>query len=54
MEHLIHLLGGGCGEHMLLPILAASFSGLTICIKKVKRKEGHGKRPRRMAGKTCH
>jgi len=22
MEHLIHLFGGGCGEHMLLPGLA--------------------------------
>jgi len=33
VEHLLHLLGGGCGEHLLLPTLLASFSGLTIWIK---------------------
>ena len=38
MEHLLHLFGGGCGEHMLLPMLLASGSGAVLWVKsKFKR-----------------
>jgi len=48
MEHLIHLFGGGCGEHMLLPGLATLGMGLGMarnyircqCGKLVRRVRG--------------
>jgi len=30
MEHLFHIFGGGCGEHMLLPGLASAGVALTM------------------------
>ena len=33
MEHLLHLFGGGCGEHMLWPMLLASGSGVILWVK---------------------
>ena len=47
MEHLLHLFGGGCGEHMLWPMLVASASGAVVWIKyKIARfsKKNNGKR----------
>jgi hypothetical protein len=48
MEHLLHLFGGGCGEHMLLPGLAALGMSLGMarsyircqCDKLVRRIRG--------------
>ena len=38
MEHLFHFFGGGCGEHMLWPMIAASGSGAVIWVRaKLKR-----------------
>lgn len=36
MEHLMHLFGGGCGEHMLLPGLAAlaTSAGMVITMAR--------------------
>ena len=33
MEHLLHLFGGGCGEHMLWPMLLASVSGAGVWLR---------------------
>ncbi len=33
MEHLLHLFGGGCGEHMLWPLLMTSGSGLILWVR---------------------
>lgn len=33
MEHLFHLFGGGCGEHMLWPMLVASGSSALLWAK---------------------
>jgi hypothetical protein len=27
MEHMLHLFGGGCGEHLAIPALYAAISG---------------------------
>ena len=38
MEHLFHIFGGGCGEHMLWPMVAASGSWVVIWVRaKLKR-----------------
>lgn len=33
MEHLLHLFGGGCGEHLLWPTLAATGAGFLLWFK---------------------
>ena len=33
MEHLFHFFGGGCGEHMLWPMIAASGSGAALWVR---------------------
>ena len=33
MEHLFHFFGGGCGEHMLWPIIVTSGSGAALWIR---------------------
>ena len=30
MEHVLHIFGGGCGEHMVWPWLVSGGSALTI------------------------
>lgn len=32
MEHIFHIFGGGCGEHMLLPSLTGI--GLTLAVAR--------------------
>lgn len=45
MEHLLHIFGGGCGEHLLWPMLVASGSSAllwakhTLVKKRLKTKE---------------
>jgi len=34
MEHLLHIFGGGCGEHLLLPGLAAL--GTTLGVYRLR------------------
>ncbi len=45
MEHILHLFGGGCGEHVLWPMLLASMSGALIWVKgklnSKKKEEGN-------------
>ena len=38
MEHLFHFFGGGCGEHMLWPMIAASGSGVALWIRSKLKK----------------
>ena len=33
MEHLIHIFGGGCGEHLVWPWLASGGSGLLLMLR---------------------
>ena len=51
MEHLFHIFGGGCGEHLLLPGLASAGMALTMarhwvkatclrCVNRIRRGSG--------------
>lgn len=35
MEHILHIfgVGGGCGEHTLIPMALASISGISLAIR---------------------
>ena len=50
MEHLLHFFGGGCGEHMLWPTLAASGAGLVTWARSVL---GTSKPPEELPGEDC-
>jgi hypothetical protein len=39
MEHVLHLFGGGCGEHMVWPMIAASASGAAVWIRSLISKK---------------
>ena len=44
MEHLLHFFGGGCGEHMIWPMIVASGSGAVVWIRSKltrNRKDEH-------------
>ncbi len=30
MEHLLHIFGGGCGEHAVLPLIGTAVAGLGL------------------------
>ena len=33
MEHILHLFGGGCGEHLAIPAILSTISGGWIWLK---------------------
>ena len=36
MEHILHLFGGGCGEHLIWPWVAGIGSGVAMWISSIK------------------
>ena len=39
MEHLFHFFGGGCGEHMLWPMIVATGSGTGLWVRSMFTKK---------------
>ena len=39
MEHVLHLFGGGCGEHLIFPALITALSGGWVMIYNTKAAE---------------
>ena len=35
MEHVLHFFGGGCGEHMLWPMIVATCSGIGMWVRSI-------------------
>ena len=38
MEHVLHLFGGGCGEHMIWPGIASVGTGAVLWIRNLINK----------------